>query len=34
MVSRKSGSKLIGNIIPESMIDGKNTSCAIIVSFV
>ena len=33
MASRKSGSKSIGNIIPESIIEGKNTSCAIIVSF-
>ena len=33
MVLRKSGSRLRGNIIPESMIEGKNTSCAIIVNF-
>ena len=30
---RKPGSKPAGNIIPESMIEGKNTSCAVIVSF-
>ena len=32
-ISRKFGSKSAGNMIPESRIDGKNTSCAIIVSF-
>ena len=33
MASRILGSKLIGNIIPESIIEGKKTNCAIIVSF-
>ncbi len=33
IVSKKSGRNSIGNIIPESIIEGKNTSCAIIVSF-
>ena len=30
---RKSGSKVIGNMIPESIIEGKKISCAIMVSF-
>ena len=33
VVLRKPGSRLAGNIIPESIIEGKKTSCAIIVSF-
>lgn len=30
MIVRNFGSKSIGNIIPESIIEGKNKSCAII----
>ena len=33
IVSKKSGRNSMGNIIPESIIEGKNTNCAIIVSF-
>ena len=33
VISRKRGSKSMGNIIPESIIEGRNTNCAIIVSF-
>lgn len=33
IVSKKSGRNSMGNIIPESIIEGKNTNWAIIVSF-
>lgn len=33
ILSKKSGRNSMGNIIPESIIEGKNTNCAIIVSF-
>ena len=32
IISRKTGNKSMGNIIPESIIEGRNTNCAIIVN--
>ena len=33
VILSKSGNKSIGNIIPESIMEGRNTNCAIIVNF-
>ena len=33
VISNAFGSRLTGNIIPDSMMDGRNTSCDVIVSF-